>query len=46
MTASGIDQIVIYLALLLSLAWPLGGYMARLYEGKLSLFSPLERGFK
>lgn len=44
MTASGIDQIVIYLALLLSLAWPLGGYMARLYEGKLSLFSPLERG--
>lgn len=47
MTASGIDQIVIYVALLLCLAWPLGGYMARIYEGKPSslhrLFSPLER---
>jgi K+-transporting ATPase ATPase A chain len=39
-TASGIDQIVIYLALLLCLAWPLGAYMARVYEGKPL---PLER---
>ena len=48
MTASGFDQIVIYLALLLYLAWPLGGYMARIYEGKPSVLhrfcSPLERG--
>jgi K+-transporting ATPase ATPase A chain len=47
MTASGIDQIVIYLALLLCLAWPLGAYMARVYEGKPfaleRLLHPLER---
>jgi K+-transporting ATPase ATPase A chain len=47
MTASGIDQIVICLALLLCLAWPLGAYMARVYEGKPfaleRLLRPLEK---
>lgn len=47
MTASGIDQIVIYLALLLGLAWPLGAYMALVYEGKpfalQRLLRPLEK---
>ena len=49
MTVSGIEQIVVYLALLLGLAWPLGAYMARVYEGKPPflhrLLGPLEKGF-
>jgi K+-transporting ATPase ATPase A chain len=42
-------QLSIYLALLLLLAWPLGVYMAGIYQGKLSWparpFHPLERLF-
>ena len=34
MTASGVLQLLLYLAVLLILAWPLGAYMARVYEGR------------
>ena len=34
MTANGVLQIVMYLAVLLALVKPLGGYMARVYEGR------------
>jgi potassium-transporting ATPase potassium-binding subunit len=34
MTAHGILQIALYLAVLLVLVKPLGWYMARVYEGK------------
>ncbi len=34
MTANGFLQIGFYLVVLLALAKPLGGYMARVYEGK------------
>jgi K+-transporting ATPase ATPase A chain len=34
MTANGIFQLVFYLVVLLALAKPLGGYMARVYENK------------
>ena len=34
MTANGIFQLVLYLVVLLALAKPLGGYMARVYEGQ------------
>jgi K+-transporting ATPase ATPase A chain len=34
MTANGIFQIVCYVVVLLALARPLGGYMARVYEGR------------
>ena len=34
MTANGLLQIALYFAVLLALARPLGGYMARVYEGK------------
>ncbi|MBF0109132.1 MAG: potassium-transporting ATPase subunit KdpA [Magnetococcales bacterium] len=38
MTANGVFQIVFYLAVLLGLAWPLGAYMARIYQGHLPSF--------
>ena len=48
MTANGWWQIGLYLAVLLALAWPLGAYMARVYEGErvwlARLLGPLERG--
>src|SRR5215470_15669300 len=34
MTANGVLQIVVYLAVLLALVKPLGGYIARVYEGR------------
>src|SRR5690242_14507147 len=34
MTANGIFQLVLYVVVLLALAKPLGGYMARVYEGR------------
>ena len=34
MTANGLLQLVFYIAVLLLLAKPLGGYMARVYEGR------------
>ena len=40
MTAQGIVQIGVYLAVLLALAWPLGAYMARVFDG---LPTPFER---
>ncbi len=48
MTTNGIVQILMFFGVLIALAWPLGLYMARVYEGK-SLFGldralgPLER---
>jgi K+-transporting ATPase ATPase A chain len=39
-TSQGALQIVLYLAVLLALAWPLGAYMARVFEGQRA---PLER---
>jgi K+-transporting ATPase ATPase A chain len=47
MTANGVLQLVFYLAVLLAAAWPLGIFMARVYEGKphfLSWLGGLERG--
>jgi K+-transporting ATPase ATPase A chain len=44
---SGILQLVFYLVVLLAAAWPLGIFMARVYQGKphfLSWLSGLERG--
>ncbi|VVT09670.1 potassium-transporting ATPase subunit KdpA [Rhizobium sp. EC-SD404] len=42
-------QFALYAAILTSLAWPLGLYIARLYEGRATFLSPvlapLERGF-
>ena len=34
MTANGVFQLVLYVVVLLALAKPLGGYMARVYEGR------------
>ncbi len=34
MTGNGWGQLALYLAALLGLAWPLGGYMARVYQGE------------
>jgi len=48
MTTNGILQIVLYVAVLLALAKPLGAYMARVYEGKPfgldRVLGPVERG--
>ena len=35
MSANGLLQIALFLAVLIALAKPLGWYMARVYEGKL-----------
>ena len=47
MTTSGILQIALYCVLLVAVAKPLGGYMARVYEGEAKLadrvFGPIER---
>ncbi len=47
MTTMGIVQLVLYVAVLLALAKPLGDYMARVYEGKATtmhkLCGPVER---
>ncbi|HXM38546.1 MAG TPA: potassium-transporting ATPase subunit KdpA [Gemmatimonadales bacterium] len=48
MTANGWLQIAFYMVVLLGLAWPLGAYMARVYDGEpiwlARIFGPLERG--
>jgi K+-transporting ATPase ATPase A chain len=47
-TADGITQIVLYLAILTALAYPLGAYMARVYTGTLRIprwLAAPERGF-
>jgi len=43
MTANGLLQIGFYLVVLLGLVKPLGGYMARVYEGKSTVLDPLLR---
>ncbi len=47
MSANGIVQILLFIGVLLLLAWPLGGYMARVYEGGSTVlgrvFAPVER---
>ena len=46
MTAMGLLQLAIYLGVLLALAWPLGYFMARVYDDRphaLSWLSPVER---
>ena len=47
MTGNGYLQIGVYLAVLLLLAWPLGIYMARIYQGDIPYFirwlRPVER---
>ncbi|MGA8863944.1 MAG: potassium-transporting ATPase subunit KdpA [Gallionella sp.] len=49
MSANGLLQIALFLAVLIALAKPLGWYMARVYEGKLPAFvrwmAPLENVF-
>jgi K+-transporting ATPase ATPase A chain len=49
MNANGLLQIALFLGVLLALTKPLGGYMARVYEGKLPAFvrwaAPLENLF-
>jgi potassium-transporting ATPase potassium-binding subunit len=46
-SANGVLQIVLTIGVLLLLAWPLGGYMARIYEGSSTfpgrVFGPVER---
>ncbi len=48
MTGNGYLQLGLYLAVLLACAWPLGGYMARIYRGNIPWamrwLRPLERG--
>ena len=41
MTAQGIAQIVLYFAVLVALAKPLGAYMARVYQGERTFLSPV-----
>jgi K+-transporting ATPase ATPase A chain len=46
-SANGIGQILLFIGVLLLLAWPLGAYMARVYEGGSTVlgrvFAPVER---
>ena len=48
MTVQGLSQVALYLAVLLLLAKPLGGFMAAVYEGRRTfltpIFRPVERG--
>jgi K+-transporting ATPase ATPase A chain len=48
MTGQGILQLALYLIVLLGLAWPLGVYMARVFDGPapwlVRVLGPLERG--
>lgn len=47
MTGNGVLQLVLYLSVLMGLAWPLGLYMARIYQGSMPRFigwlRPVER---
>ena len=48
MTAQGLLQLAVYVIVLLALAWPLGVYMARVFDGPapwlVRVLGPLERG--
>ncbi|MBP9088176.1 MAG: potassium-transporting ATPase subunit KdpA [Kofleriaceae bacterium] len=50
MTANALTQLAVYLLLLLLLAWPLGAYIARVYNNEATLaqriLGPLERGLQ
>ena len=41
MTINNVVQGALYVALLILLAWPLGSFMARLYEGKRTILDPV-----
>ncbi len=45
MGAVGIAQVLVYLVVLTALAYPLGVYMARVYDGRVRRLARLERGF-
>ena len=45
MDASGILQILIYVAVITALTPLFGGYMAKVYEGETRFLGPVERGF-
>jgi K+-transporting ATPase ATPase A chain len=45
MTANGWIQIGIFVAILIALARPLGGYMTAVFEGRVAFLRPVERGF-
>jgi K+-transporting ATPase ATPase A chain len=36
-------QLVLYMVVLISLSWPLGAFMARVYQGKRTFLDPLLR---
>ena len=39
--AADILQFILYAAILVALAWPLGDYMARVYQGERTLLTPV-----
>ena len=43
MDAHGILQVLLFIAIVLALTPVLGGYMARVYDGRAKLFAPVER---
>lgn len=43
MTASGLFQLALYLVVLIGLAKPLGGFMARVYDGQPTLLDSRAR---
>ena len=45
MTANGWIQIAIFVAILIALARPLGGYMTAVFEGRVTFLRPVERVF-
>src|ERR1700732_4558192 len=45
MTANGWIQIAIFVAILIALARPLGGYMTAVFEGRVTFLRPIERAF-
>jgi len=45
MTANGWIQIAIFVAILIALARPLGGYMTAVFEGRVTFLRPVERAF-
>ena len=45
MTANGWIQIAVFVAILIALARPLGGYMTAVFEGRVTFLRPVERMF-
>src|ERR1700730_17712742 len=45
MTPNGWIQIAIFVAILIALARPLGGYMTAVFEGRITFLRPVERAF-